>query len=219
MQCCRTLLSALSLLMLPALAGAQVRPADLPRTALLSAYTDMCRIWESEIPAQGRHLLSTDRPTLATCAWTSESQALIRAGRAAQTYDAWSASHPVLTGGQADDATFLSYYRAYMAPFSASGKQDGYQQGNEIREISARDYEAQQYGLIEAQQTSPVRFRMLRLIVADAMRDGRVDAEEFAVIRPVLYDSSGLVSSGALSLEDARQALSDELARTGDAAR
>lgn len=201
------------LLLLPIMAGAQNKPADLPNKILLSAYMDMCYIWSEAIPAQGKPLKSTDRTTLATCAWMLHSKAQLRDGKSALPFDAWAATQPVLTSDKMNDSAFLKYYQQYIEKYSAPADSEGSSHSNEVREISARDYEAMHYGLIAAQQTSPVRLRMLRLLIIDALRDGRVDVEEYAVIRPVLYASNTLTSSGALTLAEARQALKDELAR------
>lgn len=102
---------------------------------------------------------------------------------------------------------------------AASGENKVKSQGIEVREISSLNYEAVQNGLIAAEYVSPVRFRMLRLLVNDALSDGRIDVEEYAVIRPVIYDSSIPRSTGALSLPEARQAVKDALAREGHSAR
>ncbi|ROC77441.1 hypothetical protein [Enterobacter hormaechei] len=102
---------------------------------------------------------------------------------------------------------------------AASGENKVKSQGIEVREISSLNYEAVRNGLIAAENVSPVRFRMLKLLVNDALRDGRIDVEEYAVIRPVIYDSSAERSTGAYSLQEARQAVKDALAGEGDAAR
>ncbi|HHD8103968.1 TPA: hypothetical protein ACOXWE_004577 [Salmonella enterica] len=206
-------LTALALLLLPTLSGANERPADLPDKVLLSSLTDMCRFWTEDSIEREKEQKPINRSTLATCAWMFHSQTQMQAGRDAQTFDTWSATQLPLTGNSLNDAAFLQYYRQYISQFTASWKNEDRSQGNEAREISARDYEAMHYGLIAAQQTSPVRLRMLRLLIIDALRDGRIDIEEYAVIRPVLYASNTLVSSGALTLPEARQALKDELAR------
>ncbi|MEZ0585530.1 hypothetical protein ACA373_21555 [Erwinia sp. STN24] len=212
-------LSALALLLLPALSGANERPVDLPDAMLLSSFTEMCRFWTEDSIAQEKAQKPVDRSTLATCAWMLHSQAQIQAGRDAQTYDAWSETQPVLTRDRANDAAFLHYYRQYISQFAASREEEDRSQGKEVREISELNYEALRYGLIAAENVSPVRLRMLRLLVTDALRDGRVDVEEYAMLRPVIYDSSILRSTGVLSLTEARQALTDELAREGSSAR
>lgn len=103
---------------------------------------------------------------------------------------------------------------------SGAGERPGERShGEEVREISALNYEDLRYGLITAQYISSVKPRMLRLLVNDALRDGHIDVEEFAVIRPIIYDSSALQSTGTLSLSEARQALTDELAREGSSPR
>lgn len=102
---------------------------------------------------------------------------------------------------------------------AASGENKVKSQGIEVREISSLNYEAVRNGLIAAEYVSPVRFRMLKLLVNDALSDGRIDVEEYAVIRPVIYDSSVLRSTGTLSLSEARQAVKDALAREGHSAR
>lgn len=207
-----------TLLMMPGLAGAQEKPADLPDAMLMTSFTEMCRFWTEDSVAQEKAQKPVDRSTLATCAWMFHSQAQLKAGRVAQSYDAWSATQAPLTGNSLNDAAFLQYYRQYIAQFAAPSKEEDRSQGKEVREISARDYETLQYGLIAAYGTSPVRLRMLRLLISDALRDNRVDVEEYAVIRPVLYDSNTLASSGALSLPEARQAVKDELAREAHSA-
>lgn len=207
-----------ALLLIPAFAGADEKPADVPDAMLMTSFTEMCQFWTQDSIEKEKAHEPVARSTLSTCAWMFHNQALRKAGRNALPFDSWSATQMPLTGKSLDDAAFLQYYRQYIAQYQTSSKEEDRSQGKEVREISARDYEALQYGLIAASETSPVRLRMLRLLVNDALSDGRIDVEEYAVIRPVLYDSNTLASAGALSLPEARQAVKDELAREAHSA-